>query len=364
MRRRIFLKILGAGLLAAGCPDALAFFGSPRLTAEQRKTLEGLLIIDAHAHPDRLHLTKREPDPSSTVASMREMGMSASVFAAVGDRVYLSNGRLSGTEYDITRIQLDFWTDGAVASGDVRLALKPSDIPQAAAPGSVPRCILAIEGGDPLAGKPERVNDFYARGVRLITLIHYSNNHLGDCMKSWTGLDPGPRNNGLTAAGRRVMERMQDLGMVVDVAHADSLTLRQICEITRRPLVDSHTHPCSLADTKQCGRFRTWQDMEAVAKTGGVVCTWPWATSRGRTKRETFRDWALEIKEMKMRIGMEHVGLGTDGGGGLPRFVDGYRDVRDLVRLVAAMQEEGFAREEISAYLGGNFRRVLQKSIG
>ena len=103
--------------------------------------------------------------------------------------------------------------------------------------------------------------------------------------------------------------------------------------------------------------------MEIVAKTGGVVCTWPLADN-ARSKRETFRDWAREIGEMKKRIGMEHVGLGTDGGGGLPKFIDGWRDVRDLVHLVGAMQEEGFTRREISAYMGGNFRRVLQKSIG
>jgi microsomal dipeptidase-like Zn-dependent dipeptidase len=67
---------------------------------------------------------------------------------------------------------------------------------------------------------------------------------------------------------------------------------------------------------------------------------------------------------MKERIGMEHVGLGTDGGGGIPRFVEGYRDIRDLSQLVAAMQEAGFTREEIAAYMGGNTYRVLEACIG
>jgi microsomal dipeptidase-like Zn-dependent dipeptidase len=104
--------------------------------------------------------------------------------------------------------------------------------------------------------------------------------------------------------------------------------------------------------------------MEVVAKTGGVVCTWTWGLTRGKTKRETFRDWAAEIMEMKKRIGMEHVGLGTDGGGGIPQFVEGYRDIRDLSRLVRAMQEAGFTREEIAAYMGGNTFRVLEACIG
>ena len=86
--------------------------------------------------------------------------------------------------------------------------------------------------------------------------------------------------------------------------------------------------------------------------------------TEGKTRRETFRDWAAEIMVMKRRLGMEHVGLGTDGGGGIPRFVSGYRDIRDLAHLAAAMQETGFKRSEIAAYMGGNTFRVLQACIG
>jgi microsomal dipeptidase-like Zn-dependent dipeptidase len=104
--------------------------------------------------------------------------------------------------------------------------------------------------------------------------------------------------------------------------------------------------------------------MELVAKTGGVVCTWPWAYKRGNAVRKTFSDWAKEILEMKRRLGMDHVGLGTDGGGHLPNLIDGYRDVRDLVKLNVAMQEIGFSQGEIGAYMGGNFYRVLKSCIG
>ncbi len=80
--------------------------------------------------------------------------------------------------------------------------------------------------------------------------------------------------------------------------------------------------------------------------------------------RLTFLDWAKEILEMKKRLGMEHVGLGTDGGGHLSRFVDGFKDVGDLVHLVKAMQELSFTQDEIAAYMGRNFYRVLQSYLG
>ena len=358
MNRRQFLKALGLTPLALGAGSALLY-------ADTRKDpLRGLRIIDAHAHPERYLSAGQRPENSSTIRAMTEMGMAASVFAAVGDRVFLSGGQLAGSEFENTMVQLDHWMDGVVRPGKLKLVLKASDIPQAPKPGDVPGCILAIEGGDALEGNPDRVNEFHAYGVRMITLIHFSNNHLGDCMQDFGSPGLRPRNGGLTAAGRRVLERMQELGMVVDAAHADSRTLKRIAEITRRPIVDSHGNPCALADTNRCGRFRTWKDMETIAKTGGVVCTWTWGMTRGKTKRETFRDWAAEIMEMKRRIGMEHVGLGTDGGGGIPRFVRGYRDIRDLARLASAMQEAGFTGSEIAAYMGGNTYRVLEACIG
>ena len=61
---------------------------------------------------------------------------------------------------------------------------------------------------------------------------------------------------------------------------------------------------------------------------------------------------------------MEHVSLGTDGGGGLPGFIEAYRDVSDLIKLVKTMQEVNFSVDEVGAYMGGNFYRVLRTCIG
>lgn len=356
MHRRQFLRAIAGAALAMGAAPALAFFGSPKLTEEQRKILEGLLIIDAHAHPDGYRIDGKTRDSASSLEAIRDLGMAACAFAAIGDTAAATRGRMTGSDCDLAKVQLDYWMDRLVTPGKVKLVRKASDIPASAGPGTAPGAILSIEGGDALSGNPDRVNDFHDYGVRMITLVHLGANELGESTASAQG-------TGLTAKGRQVVERMQEIGVLVDVAHASHVTLKHVGEISRRPIVDSHTHLCASADAARCGRLRTRQGMEIVAKTGGVVCTWPMADN-ARSKRETFRDWAREIKEMKQRLGIAHVGLGTDGGGGLPKFIDGWRDVRDLVHLVSAMREEGFTRKEISAYMGGNFHRVLQKSIG
>ena len=362
MNRRQFLCY-------SGCCGLSLALGNLISCAETTRSLKAaalfgdIQIIDAHAHPDwdcQCSASERPPY-TSTIGDMKELGMVASCFAAVGDQVYARQGRLKGSEYTSTMTQLDSWKRQTNA-GKIKLVLKASDVPKAIGPDSPPGAIFSIEGGDPLAGKPERVNEFYRYGVRMITLIHTRNNEIGDAMRQ-PGSDSTPRNNGLSPAGRKIVERMQELGMVVDVAHADSATLRQVVEMTARPLLDSHTSLCGGDNAERCGRMRPWREMELVAKTGGVICTWPLQyTQSGR--RMTFADWAREIREMKWGLGMMHVGLGTDGGWPSFTHITGYRDIRDLTYLATAMQEIGFSHDEIAAYMGGNLLRVLQSCIG
>jgi membrane dipeptidase len=364
MNRREFLRYSAFCGLSVSLAD---FFSSTRTFSEStddKVLLKGFGTIDAHAHPDRYVRDPRQIDNSSTLKAIQKLGMVASCFAAVGDSVFLSRGRQPGTEYGSTKTQLEYWIKDPIRKGKLKLVSKALDIPDAVDEKTPPGAILAIEGGDPLEGRSDRLDEFYRLGVRMITLVHYRNNELGDIMRAFENLNPGPGHHGLTQEGRKVVERMEDLGMLVDVAHADAVTLKQIVGASSKPLVDSHTSPCPDEDSSNCGRFRTWNDMELIVKTGGVVCTWPIAYKRGESVRVTFLDWAKEILEMKKRLGMQHVGLGTDGGGGLPKFIEGYRDITDLVHLVAAMQEVGLSHEDINAYMGGNFYRVLQKCIG
>jgi microsomal dipeptidase-like Zn-dependent dipeptidase len=364
MNRRQFLRYSAFCGLSVSLESFYPFAQSFSASKNDQPLLKGLQIIDAHAHPDRYIYNSRPTDNTSTLRAIKKLGMVASCFAAVGDSVFLNQGRVPGTEYHSTKTQLEWWLKDIVKPGKVKLVLKASDVPAAVNEDSPPGALLAIEGGDAVKGNPDTVSEFYRMGVRIITLIHYRNNEIGDTMRMWRNLGPGPSSNGLTPAGRKVVERMQDLGIIIDVAHAHTATLKQIGEISSRPLVDSHTNPCPMEDPLQCGRSRTWKEMELIAKTDGVVCTWPLAYTRGATTRITFSHWAKEILEMKNRLGIEHVGLGTDGGGGLPGLIEGYRDIGDLLKLVKTMQEFGFSQDEIAAYMGGNFYRVLRSCIG
>ncbi len=347
MNRRAFLESMALG--------AAATMVGVRTEAEEDDPLAGVLIVDAHAHPDQFFGAHRS-DRSSTLESIIGLGMAASSFSAIGDTQKTRGGPWQDETMHAVHLQLDVVHDLARA-GKVRLIKRAADITMPS-PGVPPGAILALEGAHPVGTKPDRVDELYGQGVRVITLMHYAESDLGDCMTCRS------HRTGLTSDGRKILERMQRAGILVDVAHADSQTARQIVDRMDRPVIDSHTSLCPSRDSARCGRLRPWDDMETIARKGGIVCSWPLAYARQAHARQTFRDWAAELLEMTRRLGVAHVGIGTDGGGSLPASIQDYRDVRDLRPLARAMREVGFAKDEIAAVFGGNFCRVLQESVG
>ena len=364
MNRREFLRYLnGLGLtLAFGAGIA----GAEGFARKKGGALPpGMLVIDAHAHPDQFYYLGPPIvlDDSSTLAQIESLGMQGSSFAAVGDS--------STQPFSLDRViaQLDY-VAGLESRGLVKIVRSRRDLPNAELrKREAPGAIVTLEGASPIGSDPAtallNLDYLHCRGVRMITLMHYLDNPFGEAMRR---SHPGKEGTGLTPLGRQVIERMMSLGIVVDVAHAHYATLRDIAEIAkahRLPVVDSHTSLSPLADPNG-GRLRTWEEMEMIASTGGLVCTWPlkWVDPATGTGRLTLRDWAEENYQMMERLGGEHIGFGTDGGGILPERVDGYRSLLDIPALIDAMDEVGFLRWEIDLYMGRNLSRVLRKCIG
>ena len=154
---------------------------------------------------------------------------------------------------------------------------------------------------------------------------------------------------------------INELGILIDVAHSKTKTLKSIAAVSKSPIIDSHTNPLPYGhdDATQSQRLRTWPEMEMIAKTGGLICTWPFAYFNDKVQRTTLKHWAEEISQMKTRLGIEHCGLGTDGGGHLPQFVKGWESIKSLHKLILAMRDAGLSQEDIASYVGGNFLRVL-----
>jgi len=328
---------------------------TPGVSQADRTELTGLRIADAHAHPHQLHGSKSYDPTTPTVEMMKRVGMSACSFSAVGDWVKYP-GR-SGIAHSDTQAQLRK-VRAFEEHKQVHVIRHTPDLQAMAFPADALGAIMAIEGGDALEDSIKLLDSFFEDGVRLITVLHDHNNAIGVNQRSQTD---GP----LTRFGIQVIERMNALGIVVDVAHAKTKTLQGIVDVSAAPVIDSHTSLLpSGSNPSRPTRLRTWAEMEMVAKTGGLICTWPLAYSVGNQQRTTVKHWAEEVLQMKTRLGIEHCGLGTDGGGDLPRTVEGWDSISSLPNLIGAMKEVGLSQEDIGAYAGGNFLRILTKCIG
>lgn len=364
MNRRDFLRTAVAGgvVFAGAAIYAKTGIRSGVPMERSSKILSGIQIIDSHAHPDMDYVGTHWTDKSASYSYMQDINMAASSFSAVGDRVF-RNKDLGNSAFKSTQDQLDWWLQGIIKDSKVKLVLNAADIPQQSGGSHPPGAILSIEGGDALEGKLENIDVFYKMGVRIITLMHYHNNEIGDIMKAYPHYEnsAGAYRGGLSEFGRSVIGKMEDIGMVVDVAHAHPTTFREILSVATKPVIDSHTSPSPTEEGIDHGRMRTWKEMELVAKNGGVICTWPFRNTT--IQRTTLSDWAKEILVIKQNLGIKHVGLGTDGGG-YYRPLDEYHDERDLEKLGTTMMEVGLSREDVAAYMGGNVLRVLKTCMG
>ena len=350
MERRSFLECGAAYGLFSTASDLARASDAAGSAPSVSQTEEVLVIADPHAHPNNIHATRSRDSSMPTLETMKKAGMSLCSFSAVGDRSRYP-GRV-GTPYSDTQSQL-INVKRLEDIGAIRMVLNAIDLRLSADFAG----LMAIEGGDALEGQLKYLDAFHAYGVRLMTLMHDHDNEIGFNQRSSSD---GP----LTPFGVRVVERMNELGMVVDVAHAKASTMRHVAQICTRPIIDSHTSLlASGEDGTGLRRLRPWDEMEVIAKSGGVVCTWPFAYVGHRSQRTTLAHWAHEIVQMKARLGIEHCGIGTDGGGGLPRMVAGWDSIASLDNLIEAFKVAGLTDQDIGAVVGGNFMRVLRKCL-
>lgn len=184
----------------------------------------------------------------------------------------------------------------AIKEGKLALARSPAEIVEAKK-GGAPCAVLAIEGSDPLEGVISRVKLFYERGVRVLQLVHYRINEIGDIQTT------DPRHNGLTSFGREVVREMNKLGMVIDTAHCSPDTLAGVLIESRSPVIFSHTGVYIL---RRRSRHLQDKELRAIAAKGGIIGLWP---NLGR--RDTFENMLKDIDYARKLVGDDHVGIGN-----------------------------------------------------
>jgi len=280
-------------------------------------------------------------------------------------------------------------------SHKAQLATSANDVAKLSEAGK--RAIyLGMENGFPLAKDINRVEEFYKRGVRYITLAHTSNNDLCDSSTD----KKGPEHNGLSAFGKEVVSEMNRLGMLIDVSHISDKAFYDVLDHTTAPVIASHSsaravcdHPRNMSDSM----------IQALAKNGGVIqiCILGAyiqpedTTSMNYLKKQALRAkyhnfdykndaerkqaWAEwhqinkdypphlptvadavdHIDHVVKLVGIDYVGIGSDfdGGGALTDC----QNVSQFPNITQELINRGYSNEEIEKIWGGNFLRVFKQ---
>jgi membrane dipeptidase len=247
----------------------------------------------------------------------------------------------------------------------------------------------SIENSYPLGTDLSLLTTFHKLGVRMAGLVHNGSNQFGDSSRD------KPVWNGLSPLGHQWVVEMNRLGMIIDGSHASDAALVQMIELSKTPVILSHSGPKAINDHP---RNISDELMRRLARSGGVMqlntlflVPSPGPNEEREAIRRRQRGWetlsweereklladkaALEAKAPLVQadldrfmkallhainvMGVDHVGIGADwdGGGGL----EDMRDISGLPAITARLQQAGFSEADIGKIWGGNVLRLLRQ---
>jgi membrane dipeptidase len=379
-----------------------SLFSAQRTRAEAEKVAQRVLgqaiVIDTHADTPLMLLDEGYDlaDPNSpfmiSIPKMRAGRLGAEFFSIWVDVTWPKQD-LIHRALDLIDVTYEQVARHADALG---LATTADDIERLHREGKI-AILLGVEGGHEIEGDLRALDIYYHLGARYLTLTHTKNNELADSSGD------KPRWNGLSPLGRQAVERMNRLGMMVDISHVTDKAFYDALAVSKAPLLASHSSCRAL-----CMVPRDMSDdmIRALAKNGGVMDVnfysgfLSQAYADGYKKIEKQLDaeiaaararyarqgkWLPYLEEVRIgqRLtkdlpvpsytviadhidhavkvgGIDHVGLGSDFDGidSTPRGMEHVSKLPDLVRELA---RRGYSEEDLAKIVGGNLLRVMRQ---
>ena len=239
-------------------------------------------------------------------------------------------------------------------SDDMAFAGSYADLKKNLADGKI-SAFLGIEGGKAIDEDLGKIDHFYKRGVRYMTITWSHNNKIADSSGS-----SKKRYGGLSDFGEKVVRKMNDIGMIVDVSHASDDAVRHVLRTTADPVIASHSnchsvwrHPRNLKDDL----------IEGICGGGGVIGVNYYSKFLGPKNKATVRDVADHIDYLVKVGGIDCAALGSDYDG-MTRPARGLENIGKLENLTDELFRRGYKAEDIVKIYGMNFVRVLYNVVG
>jgi membrane dipeptidase len=354
------------------------------------------IVIDTHddttqrlVSDKKFDIGARNTDGNIDIPRMREGGLDALFFSiwTPGDVVGPTAVKRAMDQIDAVREAV------RTHAKDLMLATTAAEIRRAAAEHKI-AALMGMEGGHMIDDDLGLLRGYAALGVRYLTLTHSLNTNWADSSGD------KPVHNGLTPFGKDVVRELNRLGVMVDISHVADKTFYDALEVTKAPVIASHSSCRALANAP---RNMTDDMLRALAKNGGVVminyhagflseefraaprspefqaqseaiakkCGANEACSileGERLNRDAMQkgllprvSWEKIIEHIDHAVkvaGVDHVGLGSDFDGATMPF--GMDDASKLPRITEALLNKGYSETDVLKILGGNLLRVME----
>lgn len=295
-------------------------------------------------------LGSRTPTGHLDIPRMQEGGVDVQFFAVFIEDIYKPDRSLKRT------LQLIdcFYKEIEKNQNDILLVTNFNQIKEANKKGKI-AAILSIEGGEALEGDLGVLRVLYKLGVRLLTLTWNQRNQIAD------GIGESRTGSGLTEFGLKVIDEMNDLGMLIDVSHLSETGFWDVVKRSKAPIVASHSNCYAL-----CPHLRNLKDeqIKALTDKGGVIgITFVPNFLTQEKRKTTVEDVVKHIDYLVEKVGVDYVGLGSDfdGTGSLPLGLEG---VDKIPNITEELLDRGYKEKDIKKILGENFLRVFKEVVG
>ena len=292
----------------------------------------------------------RDPRIKMDLHKMTEGGLDACVMVAYLKQEGRTEADLLAATEKADRLLTEIQEMVARAPQTAEIARTPDDLLRLKQQGRK-AVMLGIENGYAIGKDISNVERYRRMGVVYMTLCHNGDNDLCDSAKG------NNEHNGVSPFGEKVIQEMNRVGMMVDLSHAGEKSFFDAIDISRLPIVCSHSSARALCDHP---RNLTDEQLRALARSGGVaqVTLYP-GFLRANPTEASVLDAVKHIRHMVNIMGIEHVGIGSDfdGDGGVP----GCNDASEMLNLTRHLLRQHFNTEDLRLLWGENFLRLMKQ---
>ena len=217
------------------------------------------------------------------------------------------------------------------------------------------KTLLSLEEGDVIDDIRD-LQKLYHQGVKMVTLTWNYENRLASPATPLNRLTR--KNQGLTQLGKEYIQELERLGIIIDVSHLHDQGVRDILEITTKPIIASHSNVRHL-----CNHPRNLSDelIQAIASRGGIIGINFYHAFLNKNGKSEIKDMIKHIDYIINLVGDDFVALGTDFDG-----IDGPLEIKDaseIQKLVVALNDAGFTTAQIEKICYKNCLRVFKEIL-